>query len=254
MAHLKRYQMPKWPLPTKGKVYVTRPSPGPHPLQRSIPLLVLVRDYFKAAETGDEARTILNAGSIIVDGNIRKGGHFPVGMMDTINVPVANEAYRVTLQHDRLALTKISAAEATHKLCRVEGKSVVRGGQLQLNLHDARNILTSDAVQVGDTLDIDVPAQTIRARYPRVEGAECLIIAGKNQGAVGIIQKITRRTDLLGTSVAEVKISSGTVETRLENIFVTGGKAEKATSKAKSTAPKPEKKAKKAKKSRSSQE
>ena len=97
MAHLKRYQMPKWPLPTKGKVYVTRPSPGPHPLQRSIPLLVVVRDYFKAAETGDEARTILNAGAIIVDGNIRKGGHFPVGMMDAIRVPSANEAYPLTL-------------------------------------------------------------------------------------------------------------------------------------------------------------
>ncbi len=234
MAHLKRYVMPTWPVPTKGKIYITRPSPGPHALQKSIPLLVLVRDVFKVADTGMEARQILQARKIVVDGVVRREPHFPVGLMDVITIPALKESHRVLLSKDRLVVEKIPAGEASHKLCKVTGKSVVRGGHFQIHLHDGRNLLTEDrSIAVGDTLDLSLPDQSLLSRYPRAEGATCLITGGANQGLSGTIEKVQSRKDLRGFSTATIRTPSGTVETRMEYLFITGGKSEKAAAREK---------------------
>ncbi|OYT47886.1 MAG: 30S ribosomal protein S4e, partial [Desulfurococcales archaeon ex4484_42] len=61
--HLKRLAAPDfWPILKKEYVWTVKPSPGPHPIERSIPLLIIVRDILGYAETAREARRLIAEG------------------------------------------------------------------------------------------------------------------------------------------------------------------------------------------------
>ncbi|MEM3193440.1 MAG: S4 domain-containing protein, partial [Candidatus Bathyarchaeia archaeon] len=67
--HLKREMTPTfWPIHRKKFVWALKPSPGPHPIERCIPLGVIVRDLLGLAETMREAKKIIAQGKILVDG------------------------------------------------------------------------------------------------------------------------------------------------------------------------------------------
>ena len=65
----------------KIRTWVVTPRPGPHPKYSSIPLLIVVRDILKLVETGKEAKKIIKAGEILVDGRPRKDHKYPTGFM-----------------------------------------------------------------------------------------------------------------------------------------------------------------------------
>ena len=49
--HLKRLAMPRsWPLPRKTTVWIARPRPGAHSLERCIALSVVMRDLLEVAD------------------------------------------------------------------------------------------------------------------------------------------------------------------------------------------------------------
>ena len=61
--HLKRYKAPEnWPIHPKEYKWTVKTNPGPHPLDGSIPLLIIVRDILKVADTAREAKIIINKG------------------------------------------------------------------------------------------------------------------------------------------------------------------------------------------------
>ncbi|HDD45885.1 MAG TPA: 30S ribosomal protein S4e, partial [Candidatus Aenigmarchaeota archaeon] len=96
--YLKRYLIPKyWRVAKKAYKWAVRPSPGPHPIDRCIPLLVLVRDVLGIAENAKEAKKIIKKGELMIDGVIRKDHRFPVGLMDVVAIPKMKMYYRVVL-------------------------------------------------------------------------------------------------------------------------------------------------------------
>jgi len=71
--HLKALAAPAfWPILRKEYKWTVKPSPGPHPIERSIPLLIIVRDILKYAKTGREARRLIAEGHFKVDGRVRR--------------------------------------------------------------------------------------------------------------------------------------------------------------------------------------
>ena len=96
MSHLKRLKAPRaWRIERKVAKWTVKPSPGPHSFKNSIPLLLIVRDFLKIADTGKEARRIISAKEIQVDGKSRRDYKFPCGLMDVIAIPKMGEYYRV---------------------------------------------------------------------------------------------------------------------------------------------------------------
>ena len=90
--HLKSLAAPKtWPIPRKRFVFVTKQHPGPHTLNSSMPLSVVLRDVLKALSVAREMKKALAAGKILVNGVVRKEMKFPVGIFDTVSVPDADE-------------------------------------------------------------------------------------------------------------------------------------------------------------------
>lgn len=197
--HLKRLAMPRsWPLPRKTTVWVTRPTPGAHSLELCMPITLVVRDVLGMAKTAREVRFILHNELAQVDGRVVKDTRRGVGLMDVLSV--GEEHFRCVLDHNgRLRYRPISAAEASWKVCRIEGKTTIKGGQTQLNLHDGRNIIVDDpqAYSTGDSLKLNLPDQKILEHIRFGEGTRCFLIGGAHVGSTAEVKEyITKRSSM----------------------------------------------------------
>lgn len=168
------------------------------------PLSIIVRDILHYAKTYREAKAIISSGKIKIDGKVRKDLKFPVGLMDVIEVSSINSFYRVLPVFNKgLYVVQIPKEEAWYKLCRIENKTNVKGGNIQLNLHDGRNILIKvkdpkkpeeDFYKTHDVVQISLEDQAIIKYLKFNEKAYALVIAGKNVGKHGRITKIEKGT------------------------------------------------------------
>ena len=196
MAHLKRITVPRtWPVERKTKKWAVRPSLGPHSIEESVPLLIVIRDYLGYADTARGAKNIISSRKVLVDGVVRTDIKFPCGLMDVISIPSAGEHFRVLIDgRGIIRLVPISPEEAKWKLCRIENKTTLKGGKIQLNLHDGRNIIADGDYKTGDVLKISVPEQEILEVLPFDKGMKAIITGGKHVGESSEIdgKEITR--------------------------------------------------------------
>lgn len=193
--HMKRLAAPKsWAIPRKGKTWVPKPSPGKHSNKNSIPLLIAMRDYLKLCDSGGEAKRILGQKDILVDGIPAKNEKMGVGIMDIVSIPKMKAYYRVLFdKNGKIQLISINKEDAGWKLVRVNDKTMVKGGKLQLNLHDGRNILVEkDDYQTGDTLKISIPGQKILEKISFEEGHLAFLTGGSHVGHLVSIDKIVK--------------------------------------------------------------
>ena len=125
--HLKRLNAPRaLRLHRKERKWTVRPSPGPHPIEKSIPLGLIIRDYLKLSDTQKEAKRIISNGEVTVDGKTQKNNKFPCGLMDVISIPKMKKDYRILFnQRGKLTLVPINSKEANWKLCRIENKKII---------------------------------------------------------------------------------------------------------------------------------
>jgi len=232
--HLKRKPAPKfWPIHRKEAVWTVKPKPGPHPLSRCIPLALVVRDILKFAKTRKEAKTIISQGKIKVNGKVQREDLFPTGLMDVISIPDSEKTYRVLPSEKGLILHPIGTNEAEFKLCRIENKTVVRDGHIQLNFHDGRSMLIrvddpkkpeKDVYQTLDTLKLSIPEQEFMAHMKLTVGAPAIIIEGKNVGKYGKItaieEKLSQKRRDLPVTIEDK--NGNRFQTTLGFIFVLG--------------------------------
>ena len=193
--HLKRLPAPRsWALARKTEFWVSKPSPGPHPTERCMPLGLILRDQLRVCDTAREARHILNRRHVLIDGRPVTDPKFPVGLMDVVSLEEAKAHFRMLVdRRGRMSLQAVEAPEAKWKLCRVENKTTVRGGKTQINLHDGRNLLLpKDAHKTGTTLKLGVPDQKVLAHFDLSEGATALITGGKHVGELAHILAVQK--------------------------------------------------------------
>ena len=184
-SHMKRLAMPRsWPLTRKTDIWISRPRPSGHPIERCMALGVVLRDILGVAQSMREAKRALATRKILVDGRVTTDMRRGVGVMDVLTV--GDEHYRCILDSNgKLRYASISAKEASHKLCRIDGKTTIKGGVTQLNLHDGRNILVDDANKYNtmDSLVLDVGSQKINKHVKFESGANCYLIGGNHIGS-----------------------------------------------------------------------
>ena len=228
--HLKRLSAPvRWELPRKTHKFTVRPLPGAHPMSESLPLLLIVRDILKYADNRKEAKKIIKMGKVLVDGRVRKEEKLPVGFMDVVSLPDANENYRVLF--DRKGRVKLYPTENPDvKLCKIKNKTVVKGGHIQLNLHDGRNVLVKvsdptkaeeDVYKTGDTIVLSVPNQEIKGHIPFEVGKLAYITGGKHVGEIAKIVDIEKKP--LHKTVVTLETQDGEkFKTVKDYVFVIG--------------------------------
>jgi small subunit ribosomal protein S4e len=191
--HLKRLNAPRsLRIHRKEANWTIRAFPGPHPLKKSIPLGLIIRDYLKICDTGREAKRIITTGEILVDSIIRKNPKFPCGFMDIISIPKLKKDYRILFdRRGKLTLVSISNQESNWKLCRIENKTVIAGKKIQLNLHDGRNkIVNKDEFKSGDVLKISFKDKKIIDKFNFDKDNTAMIIGGSHIGEIASIKEI----------------------------------------------------------------
>ena len=191
--HMKRLNAPRTlKLHRKERIWTVRAAPGPHELEQSIPLGLVIRDYLTLGDTLKETKRILSEGQVTVDGVKRKDHQFPCGLMDVISIPKTKKDYRILFdQRGKLTLIPINSSEASWKLCRIENKTILKDKQIQLNLHDGRSkIVKKDEYKTGDVLKINFKDQKIDDVYKFEKGAVSVIIGGSHIGEVANIEDI----------------------------------------------------------------
>ncbi|MGQ9543456.1 MAG: 30S ribosomal protein S4e [Candidatus Bathyarchaeia archaeon] len=227
--HLKRLPAPSfWPIHVKEYKWAPKPSPGPHPAGESIPLKIVLRDILKYVKTAREAKRVISMGAVKVDGKVRRDENYPAGLMDIIEVPDAKSTYRILPYPGRgLSLVKVTKDEGGVKLCRIENKRILKGGRLQLNLSDGRNImLEGDPTSItkystGDTVQISIPEQKILSHIEFGEGKYSLITAGRNIGRHGRIVKVEKAER---QNIVTIQDSQGqTYKTIADYVYIIGG-------------------------------
>jgi small subunit ribosomal protein S4e len=189
--HQKRISVPNsWQVSKKSNKWVTATRPGPHNKQQSIPLVVLLRDMLGIVDTRAEAKRVLSEGNVLVDGVIRKDLRFPVGLLDVITIPLENAAYRMLLDRKgRLEVHKLEDINA-NKLCRIDGKTILNGGAVQLNLNDGTNLLGSNDYKTKDSLILSLPDKNVVKHIRYEVGNLAMIVGGRHTGEIGSIKEI----------------------------------------------------------------
>ncbi len=213
-----------------GKFFINA-SPGPHPRRFCLPLLHIVRDLLKIVDSHRDAKKLIGLGDFKVDGRIIRNKVFPVGLMDVLSIEKMNKHYRILPDsHHGLILHEISEKESIFKLCRINTKTTIKGGHVQLNLHDGRNILIKvqdpknpkeDSYRCMDVLKLSIPEQEILKHLKFKEGHHAIIMSGKNIGQVGKINNILKRFGPKASTVS-IEHNGSHTETSYDYTFIIG--------------------------------
>jgi small subunit ribosomal protein S4e len=231
--HLRSLVAPEfWPIPVKERFWTVKPSPGPHPIEASIPLAILIRDMMKYATTLREARKIIAKGLIEVDGRVRRNYKYPVGLFDVIRLVPVNKYYRVVPDNTFfMKLVEISPEEARLKPLRIENKTTVKGGHIQLNLSDGSNIIvrvsdprnpTEDVYDTLGTVIVEIPGRRIVDYIPLREGNYAVISGGNNVGKHGKVVSIVKGMKRYRSIITLKGADGSLIQTSLDYAYVIG--------------------------------
>lgn len=213
-AHLKRIAMPKtWPLKRKENVFIVK-GRGPHKLELSLPLIVILRDMLKVLNTTAEAKKILNEKAVIINNRVVKDIKFRVGIFDRIYIKKLEKYYTVRLtEKGKLEVVEITEKKSETKPCKIIGKKTLKGNKIQLNCNDGRNFVVSQKFGVGDTIIVDLKTNKIVKQLSFEKGSFVLVYKGSNRGKKGKIESFNEKT-------AVIEIKNEKISVPKENVFI----------------------------------
>ena len=211
--------MPRsWAQPRKTSVWISKPDPCGHPIDLCMSLTVVVRDELGLAQAKREVKRMLATRKLLVDGKVPKSADRGVGLMDVLTI--GDSHYRCILdKNGKLRYPEISSSDAKSKVCRVDGKTTIKGGMTQFNLHDGRNLVLKDAnaYKTGDSLLIQLPDQRVLNHYPFEDGANAYLVGGSHVGTTAEVETLTVKRSTMENEVSFPEF--GTVE---RNVFIIG--------------------------------
>ncbi len=206
--HLKSIAAPKsWPIKRKERVFVIRSNPGPHRLENSMPI-GLVLKILSQVKNAREAKYVVNQKMVLVNKKPFRDVKSQAGLLDVIEF--ADKYYRIILnKKGKLFFNEISKPESNIILYKVVRKTKVDGNRLQLNFHNGFNLLAEkDDYQVNDVLIINEKQIKDRINFER--GSVVYIIKGKNVGKIARIEEVHKKPPFnkyVTVSIADKKMN-----------------------------------------------
>ncbi len=219
--HTKRLTAPRSVhVSRKSNVWIKTAKPGPHAKQVSAPLTVFLRDLVKIAKTHREAKHLLKTGQVLVDGRIVKDPGFPIGLMDVVSLKKSG-SFLVLIKNGFLLAVPVK--ETGKKLCKITGKTILRKGKVQLDLHDGKTLLVDKKeYSPGDTLELSIPKLSIERHLKLEKGSNCYVFQGRHAGAVGKLIDIHVFPGTTPSNARIVEHGGNEVVTLKDYVFVVG--------------------------------
>jgi small subunit ribosomal protein S4e len=202
-----------------------KPSAGAHPSEVSVPLGVVLRDYLEITDSAREARRAVGDHRVHIDGTVAHDVNRSVGFMDVVSFPETDDHYRVLLdERGRVLLVPVDEDRASWKLARIQDKTTVPGGNVQLNLHDGRNHVLepeADEYNTGDVLQLAIPDQAIENAYTIEPGRTAMVTGGSHAGELATVEEIEVTRNPKG-NLAHLTKGEEEITTIASYVFVIG--------------------------------
>ncbi len=230
LRHLKRLASPEyWPIHRKESTWAPKPNAGAHRSSSCIPLGLIIRDELSLAKSRREVSGVLSKGKVRVDGRVRIEKNHAAGLMDVVEFPDANLAYRVLpVERRGLSLVRIPKDEAKFKLCKILRKGVAPRGLVRYGTHDGRSLIIpatetgTVAYSTNDTLKISIPTQRVLSHIKFEKGNFALVTAGRNSGKSGKIIEVQPGTATRPAMVTIEDTTGKKFDTMVDYTFVVG--------------------------------
>ncbi|MEM2934479.1 MAG: 30S ribosomal protein S4e [Methanocellales archaeon] len=221
-GHQKRISAPKsWPIEKKIQKFVTKPIPGPHSQEYSLPLMVILRDILKIGERAKEIKRILHEGQFLINGVVRKDHRFPVGIFDVVSLPAVDQHYRVLIDNKgKLCLRPTQ--DRNLKLCKIKNKTIVKKAAVQLNLNDGWNLIGTNEYKTGDSVVLSLPDRKIVQHLPRKPGSLAMIVGGTHSGEFARIKEVKILRSSKPNLVTLTTLDGKEFETIEEHVYIIG--------------------------------
>ncbi len=219
--HQKRLSAPdSWPVERKTETFTVKATGGPHG-DDGVPLVIVLRDVLGVVDTTKEAKYALNHDGVQINGETPNDVRRPVGMFDILALPERGDYFRIFPDEGgRLGLTEIDEDDAASKLSKIEDKTVVGDGEVQLNLHDGSNVVVEDAdYDTNDSVVVANEDDEIVAHFEYGEGALVTAVDGAHAGEVGELSEIEVTPGSARNNV-HVETEDGDFETIEEYVVV----------------------------------
>ncbi len=218
--HLNRLASSKYPRVSKKTAkYLVKPRAGRHSLERSVALLVILRDKLGLAANSREASRMIKAGNLEVNESKVRDSRYPVGFGDIIKIAQTKETYRIEIgKHSDIKIAKVEGKDSARTL-KVIGKYLSQGNKLMLRLYDGSTMQGTKDAGVNDSVIIE--KGKMKSLLKLAKGAKCLVVKGAHASETGVIKEITKGS---ATGVAAIRIDgeSGEFETPVDNVMVVG--------------------------------
>ncbi|MBU2637549.1 MAG: 30S ribosomal protein S4e [Nanoarchaeota archaeon] len=190
--HLKRINAPKtWPVMRKTKTWILKPKSS-HKNEMCMPVSVVMREVVKCAGKAKEAKLILRQGSVLVNKKARKDPNSGVGLMDVMEIPDLKQHFRMLMnKQGKLVLHPIDEKESSIRLCKINGKKILKAGKMQLVFSDGSTMLSDNKeYKAGDTLVISMPGNKVKEHLKFEKGALVYITSGKQSSLHGKLEEV----------------------------------------------------------------
>lgn len=208
MSHQKRLPAPKhYPIKRKDYSYVATVK-GSRSSENAIPAVVLLREVLGYADTEKEAKKIVKEGQLLRNGDKITDIQQGVGVLDNVELPEAEEKYRIVRKGKYLQFVPVEDDRVIAKI----GDKSASGDSLVYRLHNGENYRTKDDYSTGNTLVFNSGVKEIKLE----EGAKVLVINGKHAGETGElveVQEEDRKSD-----TGKVENGEKDFQTQLENL------------------------------------
>ncbi|MBI2004147.1 hypothetical protein HYS72_01650 [Candidatus Pacearchaeota archaeon] len=192
MGHLKRQSVSKnWPIIRKGTAFVVKPTS-----KKGIPLLIVLRDLLKIAQTREEVKTAIQKKYLLINNRAVKDEKIGMALFDTLSILPSKIYYRLELsEKGKFELKKIKEEESNKKIAKIINKKIISGKKIQLNLNDGGNFLVEPkfSCMTNDSAIINFKDKKIEKCLPLKEKSNAIVFAGKHSGKIGQIEEIKER-------------------------------------------------------------
>ena len=226
--HLSRLAAPKtWPIKRKGIKWVAKPKPGSHSLKTSMPISVILREVLRVSDSLRETKFLINNKEILVNNNAVRETNFSVGLFDVITFKSTKKNYRVLISRNgKFILNEIPEKEAEIILLRIDNKTKISKGKIQLNFMNGWNLLVDkDEYKTTEVLVYDLKTKKIKEVLKNEKGNIVYFFSGKHNGKVAKLDSIIEKGTLRKQKIAEVINEEGEKwQTTINNMIVVGKK------------------------------
>lgn len=214
MTYLKRQKTPKkWPIGRKGFAYIVRPN---FSIENGVPLLIVLRDMLKVAQTRKEVKRIIHMKQVLVNEKPARDENNNILLFDTLVLVPLKKYYKMELSDKgKFYLHEIKENEADKKISKVANKKILKKKKTQLNLSDGRNILSDIKCNTNDSVIINLKEGKIEKCLPLKEKENVIVFAGKHTGKKGKIEKLD-----LENKTAKIKVDNDEINILIKQLMI----------------------------------